>query len=232
MAGKNGTMDMFLVNQHEALQLFNQQYGTGIAQQSMSEAGLSREELGQSGLAPERGLSWEEVADSGLAPRNNKGKVGGESGKGDGQGVPTQMGKEGALPKSTSVQEEGGEGVLAPTGQLGPLPQPGTAYRDVPKQTGGENPKVKAKLALPIMTAKCGPAPPPLQLNTYYNHSLEGELMDVDRVAWVPMHKRGGEKKDTGGDGEEWEGDNDEEEDEEVVEVKHEAKKSQGETRK
>ena len=45
MAGKNETMDMFLVNQCEALQLFDQQYETGIAQQSTSEAGPSREKL-------------------------------------------------------------------------------------------------------------------------------------------------------------------------------------------
>ena len=109
--------------------------------------------------------------------------------------------KEGAWPKLTLVQEEGGEGVLAPTGQLGPLPQPGTAHREnddgVPKQTGGENPKVKAKPALPIVTAKCGPAPPSLWLNAYYNHLSEGELMDVDKVAWAPTCKRGGgEKRD------------------------------------
>ena len=161
----------------------------------MSEAGPSRKELCQSGLAPDRVPSQEEVADSGLAPRNNEGKVWGESGKGDGQGVPTQMGKEGAWLKSTSVQEEGGEGVLAPTGQLGLLPQPGMVHRDVLKQTGGENPKVKAKPALPIMTEKRGPAPPPLQLNAYYNHLSEGEPMDVDGVAWVPTHKRGGGRK-------------------------------------
>ena len=176
------------------------------------------------------------MANSGSAPRGNEGKIGGDSGKGDGQGVPIQMGQEGAWPKSTSVQEEQGEGVLAPTNQLGPLPKPGTAHREnkdsVLRQTGDENPKVKAKLALAIITAKHGPAPPPLWLNTYYNHSSEGEPMDVDEVAWPPMHKTGGEKKETGRDGEEWEGDNDEGEDEEVVEVRQEAKKAQGETRK
>ena len=165
----------------------------------MSEAGLSKKELCQSGSAPERGLSQEEVADSGLALRGNEGKIGGESGKGDGQGVLTQMGKEGAWPKSTSVQKEGGEGVLAPTGQQGPLLKPGTAHRENEdgdlKQTGGENLEVKAKLALHIMTAKHGPTPPPLWLNAYYNHLSEGESMDVDKVAWLPMCKRGGRER-------------------------------------
>ena len=80
---------------------------------------------------------------SGLALKDSKGKVGGELGKGNGQGVPTQMGKEGARLKSTSVQEEGGEGVPAPTGQQGLLPKPGATHREnkdgVPKQTGGED---------------------------------------------------------------------------------------------
>ena len=106
----------------------------------MSEAGPSREELPQSGSAPERGPSQEEVANPGLTLRGNEGKIGGELGKGDGQGVLTQMEKEGAWPKSALVQEEGGEGVPASTSQLGPLPQPGMVHREnndgVLKQTG------------------------------------------------------------------------------------------------
>ena len=182
-----------------------------------------------------------------------------ELGEQNGQDVAMQKGKEGEKLRSKSAQGEGGEGgltltreqgpvsksaqgeggagVLSPTGQQGSTPKPGAAHREneegVPRKTGDKDPNAWGKPALQVMMVKQGPPPPPLLLNRNYNHSSEGEPMEVDEGAQPPKHKRG-EKKDSGQDEDEWEGDdNEEEDDNKVVEVKHYApKKGQGEMRR
>ena len=166
---------------------------------------MGGKQSGPSGLAPElalqdiqAGTSAQEKGIRELREGKKGEKLRSKSAQGEGgEGGLTLTGEQG--PMSKSVQGEGGAGVLSPTGQQGLIPKPGVAHREnkqgVLRKTGDKDPNTQGKLALQVMTVKQGPLPPPLLLNKNYNHSSEGELMEVDEGAQPPKCNRGGGKR-------------------------------------